>query len=221
MGGNIDTPVPGDYDGDGKSDIAVYRPVRGPVRAAVNHRHVVDDGVGHRDDVPVPGDYDGDGKTDIAVFHPGNATGIRLSGLQTTSALLWGSPIDTPVLATMMATASRISRSTVQRPVCGRSATPAPIHERAVGRATDPLHDYDGDGRTDLAVGFGPRPESGISCIRRHAHPFSGAAPAIFRRRRNATDPGLPTSRSIVATPGTGSSVIGMAASPAHTCRKG
>jgi uncharacterized repeat protein (TIGR02543 family) len=65
-----------DYDGDGKTDIAVWSTVENALWTIIRSS----DGTttyttyGARDDIPVPGDYDGDGKTDIAVWRP--STGI-------------------------------------------------------------------------------------------------------------------------------------------------
>ena len=71
-----------DFDGDGKSDISVFRP-------SENKWYVFrsfDQGVTQQvfaipGDVPVPADYDGDGKTDVAIYRPSSADWWSLSTL--------------------------------------------------------------------------------------------------------------------------------------------
>ena len=63
-GAHGDVPVPGDFDGDGSTDVAVYRPSTGDWLVR-NQFTVTFGGPGF---VPVVGDYDGDGIDDVAVF---------------------------------------------------------------------------------------------------------------------------------------------------------
>ena len=76
---NSHLPAPVDFDGDGTSDITVYRDgIWYVIRSSDGGQRSVGWG-GAPQDRPVPGDYDGDGKTDIAVYRDGTWFILRSS----------------------------------------------------------------------------------------------------------------------------------------------
>jgi len=79
----------GDYDGDGTSDIAVFRPTSG--LWAIQGVTRVYFGVGG--DQPASGDYDGDGTSDIAIFR--DSTGLW--AIRFISRTYFGARADIPV----------------------------------------------------------------------------------------------------------------------------
>lgn len=94
------TPTP-DFDGDGRSDISVFRPSDGTW-------HILQSGTntyraqpfGLKGDKIAPGDYDGDGRTDLAVFRPSTGTWwIQRSSDSSFSTTQWGLATDKPVPA--------------------------------------------------------------------------------------------------------------------------
>lgn len=151
-----DRVTPGDYDGDGRTDLAVFRSGVWYILGSYSSTfRAVQWGVAG--DIPVAADYDADGQTDIAVFRGGVWYALR-SLDNTMMSAQWGLPNDIPVPGNYDGVAP--DNFAVFRPSNGTwypLFDPSPIGgapTRQFGQAGDlPVPaDYDGNGRTDYAV---------------------------------------------------------------------
>ena len=137
-----DVPIPGDYDGDGRADIAVYRPSTGTW--FVRNRFAAQ--FGDPGDIPVPGDYNGDGVTDVAVYRPSTHV-VRPQPAPRCGS---GTREICRFPATTTATDGWTSRCSGHRP--RRGSFEASSRWRSDGGDVPVPGDYNGDGVTDPAV---------------------------------------------------------------------
>jgi uncharacterized delta-60 repeat protein len=153
---------PSDFDGDSKSDFAVYRAGATPtapsywhvLRSSDNTYQGVQFGAGG--DKIVPADYDADGKTDFAVFRPSTGTWYTsLNPALNYGALQFGQNGDIPVPGDFDGDGK--ADHAVYRPGNGywyilRSSNNSFFFQHLGGSGDPVLGDFDGDGKTDLAV---------------------------------------------------------------------
>jgi hypothetical protein len=157
-----------DVDGDGRSDVLIWRPSSGIWYglSSLASGTFTSTAWGQTTDKPVPGDYDGDLKSDPAVWRPETGIWYILQSATpgTYASAQWGMPADKPVPGDYDGDGT--ADIAVWRPSNGmwyilQSATPGTYTGVQWGIPTDiPVSgDYDGDGKTDIAVW---RPETGV-----------------------------------------------------------
>lgn len=167
--------VENDIDGDGVSDILVWRPDSGmwfiltSSTSFAYERHLeIQHGL--PGDNPLTGDFDGDGRTDLAVWRPANGTWyLRLSSASYSASvpIQWGIRGDRPLTGDVDGDGTSdlvvyrssdgfyVLRSSTgfQRDSTLQSGSLAQTRIAAGGAGNDPLlGDFDGDGKKELTT---------------------------------------------------------------------
>lgn len=148
-----------DFDGDGKSDLSVFRASQGNWYLVLSSGGITVLRWGVDGDQPIASDYDGDGKADAAIFRPtsGNAPDFYIlnSSDYSFDRFSWGEPGDVPVVGDYDgdgkadAALFRPSNSTWY---IRKSTGSYTITTFGVSGDIPVQGDYDGDGRTDIAI---------------------------------------------------------------------
>ena len=164
-GVSSDAPAPGDYDGDGYTDPAIFRSGSGVnadwwILGSTEGQEVY--AFGYNSDIPVPRDFNGDGKTDAAVVRPGTGNLLWYYNDEPNNDYCvdyWGLSGDKPVPADYNGDGK--AEIAVFRPsdrtwyiLNQNCSTTTSTQAIPWGLSTDrPVPgDYDGDGKYDLAV---------------------------------------------------------------------
>lgn len=151
-----DKIAPADYDGDNKTDAAIFRDGVWWILNSLNNS-VTTVQFGLAGDVPVPNDYDGDGRADIAVWRPSDGIWYQLRSLGNQfAAARFGLNGDKPVIGDF--DGDGLGDLAIYRPADGvwhlfRSADNSYV-AFPFGISTDRpcAADFDGDGKTDPCV---------------------------------------------------------------------
>lgn len=149
-----------DFDGDGKTDVSVFRPSDGNWYIDRSTAGFTGIHWGNSTDTLIPGDFDGDGKTDTAVFRPSLVPGeadfhfLNSNGFVYT-AFSWGNPGDIPVAGDFDGDGR--DDTTVFRPSDGtwyvHTSTGSDVFTAFGQNGDQPIAgDFDGDGLSDRTV---------------------------------------------------------------------
>lgn len=180
--------APFDFDGDGKTDVSIFRPGNAEwwyLRSSDGGNSAFQ--FGAVSDVIVPADYTGDGKADVALYRDGSWFVLRSSDFSFYS-FPFGTPTDVPMPADF--DGDDRADAAVFRPSSGewyiQRSSDNQVTVTQFGSPGDlPVAaDYDGDGLADIAI---YRPTLGQWWLRRTA---SGLVAVTFGQVGDITVPG-------------------------------
>ena len=149
-----------DFDGDGRTDVSVYRPSNGSWWIDQSTDGLTGLNFGNSTDELAPGDFDGDGKTDFAIYRASDVVSdydmwILLSSDFTLAGGPWGVVGDVSVIGDYdgdgMDDVAVYRESETMWYISYHGVTYDMIQFGAEGDIPVP-GDYDGDGKTDVAV---------------------------------------------------------------------
>lgn len=153
-----------DFDGDGKTDLSVFRPSEGNWYLDRSTQGFTAVGFGLSSDIPTPGDFDGDTKADVAVWRPSDGNWYRLNSSNGQFTVIhFGSSGDIPQSGDFDGDGK--DDLAVFRPSNGiwfvLNSSNGQVTVLNFGLTGDQpvANDYDGDGKDDIAVW---RPSTGV-----------------------------------------------------------
>jgi Fungalysin metallopeptidase (M36)/Fungalysin/Thermolysin Propeptide Motif len=149
-----------DFDGDGKTDLSVFRPSEGNWYLNRSTAGFTAVNWGIATDVLTPADYDGDNKTDFAIFRATAADGspdfyILKSSDFTVTGAAWGTTNDIPVVADYDGDSKAdmaIYRPSVTAWYILKSSGGNQFTTFGTSSDKPVTGDFDGDGKADLTV---------------------------------------------------------------------
>lgn len=145
FGAEGDIPTPADYNGDGKAELAYFRPSEG--------KFYLEGGkeisLGITGDIPVCGDYDGDGFAEVAVYRPSNLTWY-FNGLD---SIRFGNKKGIPVPADYDGDGKLdVGFFRTDNSLWQTTLGNIPLQVQHIPGDMPVPADYDGDGRAEMAV---------------------------------------------------------------------